>query len=747
MCHFFSFLLFFHEGRTNTKFKHPKFTHNVPEKPGFDFINPVEDLSTLIASHRRGSDFNLDHNQKEASSNDRGFFKSEFETRNIHKKAMESMGKQKSSENLTRRLKLTNGSEKSTSPVSFSVTDLTNVEKLNASEKSQNTTWGTVELQNQLKNDKNVTRQPSSSSNVRFESSSSKRINSDGILFPESPTDHKSENVKKSSSNAEKFRTSMMEETKPHIIELDVDAHFDELSKYNKTNLKYSLTSGISEVIVENEYDTTEHRLFSRLFAQYNKHIRPTIYGGEVTFVLFKLSLQDIMEMNTRSRMLRINTEMIMLWEDVHLSWDPMEYDNVTAIRVPHYQIWVPDIILFNTAEPDYESSILNTNAIIFHDGQIELLSHALFSSICDVNVEFYPFDEQICSLRFSSWTYENTEIVISSAKADISHFTPNPEFYLENFYVTVSEEFNECCKLPFSTMTYVVQMQRQSKFALFFFVMPGILINICALLVFSLPVETGEKVGLGVNSMLAMIVFLIAVTEDMPPTEHLPLAGLYYGVCLSLITSNIAFSVYVLNLNYTGMRGFKVPHLMRRASLLLARVLKVPVPREVLVTWQMDKMGKTLGQTKVEPEEFNVEKTQLPDYVQELFSKTQDHVQDAPLKDSYERRHCRAVEKLASLFDKQHSTRLKNEKKDGIKGEWKFVSRALDRLLVIVFTLTAFFFNVYLLAASPYGYKFMYCPLEEGCGDMSETEIKDLITQISYNTLSDKSDAHEGGH
>lgn len=44
--------------------------------------------------------------------------------------------------------------------------------------------------------------------------------------------------------------------------------------------------------------------------------------------------------------------------------------------------------------------------------------------------------------------------------------------------------------------------------------------------MVFSLPAETGEKVGLGINSMLAMIVFLMAMTENLPPTDKLPLAG-----------------------------------------------------------------------------------------------------------------------------------------------------------------------------------------------------------------------------
>ncbi|KAA0184900.1 hypothetical protein HAZT_HAZT012238 [Hyalella azteca] len=276
---------------------------------------------------------------------------------------------------------------------------------------------------------------------------------------------------------------------------------------------------------------TAEQRLADKLFAGYNKNIRPTTTGGEVTYVTFKISLLDIMEMDTRYRKLRINTELILLWTDVHLSWDPALFEGVETLRVAHHLIWTPDIILYNTAEPNYQSSILSTNAILSSEGKIELMSHAIFCSVCDVNVEFYPFDQQACQMKFSSWTYDVTNIVVSEAMVDIGHFNENPEFFLEDFYVTKTEEFNDCCPLPFSTLKYVVQLQRQSKFALFFYVVPGILINIC---------------------------------------------GVYYGVCLSLVAINIAFSVYVLNLNYTGLRGFVVPRPMRRDAAIVSTKVEI---------------------------------------------------------------------------------------------------------------------------------------------------------------------------
>ena len=43
------------------------------------------------------------------------------------------------------------------------------------------------------------------------------------------------------------------------------------------------------------------------------------------------------------------NTEMIMIWQDVHLAWNPPDYKDLEVIRVPYYDIWYPDIILHNT--------------------------------------------------------------------------------------------------------------------------------------------------------------------------------------------------------------------------------------------------------------------------------------------------------------------------------------------------------------------------------------------------------------
>ncbi|XP_066987468.1 neuronal acetylcholine receptor subunit alpha-10-like [Macrobrachium rosenbergii] len=323
--------------------------------------------------------------------------------------------------------------------------------------------------------------------------------------------------------------------------------------------------------------------------SNYNKHFRPIKKHGEITRVFFELSLFDIVSLDTRNQILISNTEMIMKWTDNYMQWNPAEYNGTTVVRVPHKDLWIPDIILQNTAQADYYSTILSTNAIVFSSGEVELVSHGIFQSICSVDTQYYPFDQQVCKLDFSSWTYDMKQIQLVPGPADLSKYNSNPAFFLENFFVTSHDVHNPCCEHLISTLTFTIQLQRRTVFSLFFFIMPGILINVCALMVFWLPADCGEKVGLGINALLAMIVFLMAMTENLPPTEKLPLAGVYYGSCISMIAANITATVFVLSVDGMGLKGYHVPEWLQVVTLFVAKITFIQIPFMIRESWELD--------------------------------------------------------------------------------------------------------------------------------------------------------------
>lgn len=40
--------------------------------------------------------------------------------------------------------------------------------------------------------------------------------------------------------------------------------------------------------------------------------------------------------------------EIITKWNDIFLTWDPNDYNNITDTRLPWDKVWTPDIVLYN---------------------------------------------------------------------------------------------------------------------------------------------------------------------------------------------------------------------------------------------------------------------------------------------------------------------------------------------------------------------------------------------------------------
>lgn len=61
----------------------------------------------------------------------------------------------------------------------------------------------------------------------------------------------------------------------------------------------------------------------------------------------------------------------------------------------------------------------LATKATIYHQGLVEWKPPAIYKSSCEIDVEYFPFDEQTCVLKFGSWTYDGFKVGRPTCAAD----------------------------------------------------------------------------------------------------------------------------------------------------------------------------------------------------------------------------------------------------------------------------------------------------------------------------------------
>ncbi|GFW94772.1 neuronal acetylcholine receptor subunit alpha-7 [Trichonephila clavipes] len=161
-----------------------------------------------------------------------------------------------------------------------------------------------------------------------------------------------------------------------------------------------------------------------------------------------------------RNQILTTNCWLNQIWMDYGLLWNHTEFGGIKVVRIPADKVWRPDIILYNNADSQYNNAILSTNVIISSDGNLTWLSSAIFRSSCKINVAWFPFDEQNCSMKFASWSYDGfrVNVIIQTKEGDLSNYVENGEWDLITMLVERNEVYYSCCQKS-SVRVYVTKL------------------------------------------------------------------------------------------------------------------------------------------------------------------------------------------------------------------------------------------------------------------------------------------------
>ncbi|CAL1286413.1 unnamed protein product [Larinioides sclopetarius] len=345
-------------------------------------------------------------------------------------------------------------------------------------------------------------------------------------------------------------------------------------------------------------------RLHDDLLSDYNRLIRPVGNHSHKVTVHLGLKLSQLIDINLKHQVMTTNVWVEQTWHDYKLKWDPDDYGGVEMIHVPAEHIWLPDIVLFNNADGNYEVTLM-TKATVYYSGEIVWKPPALYKSTCEIDVEYFPFDEQSCLMKFGSWTYDGYENFLKICffslppQVDLRHVkqeegsTLVPQgIDMSEFYKSVewdillvpakyNEEYYDCCVEPYPDITFNITMRRKTLFYTVNLIIPCVGISFLTVLVFYLPSDSGEKVTLCISILVSLTVFFLLLAEIIPPTSlAVPLLGKYLLFTMILVTLSISVTVGVLNVHFRSPSTHQMSPWVRRVFIhIMPRLLLMRRP------------------------------------------------------------------------------------------------------------------------------------------------------------------------
>ncbi|XP_068177520.1 neuronal acetylcholine receptor subunit non-alpha-3-like isoform X2 [Antennarius striatus] len=234
----------------------------------------------------------------------------------------------------------------------------------------------------------------------------------------------------------------------------------------------------------------TEDSLLKNLFRGYQKWVRPIRHANDTITVRFGLKISQLVDVDEKNQLMTTNVWLWQEWVDVKLRWNPDDYGGITSIRVPSETIWLPDVVLYENADGRFEGSLM-TKAIVRWDGTITWTPPASYKSSCTMDVTFFPFDRQNCSMKFGSWTYDGSMV----------------DLVLVDHYVDRKDFFDN---------------------------------------------DEGEKLSLSTSVLVSLTVFLLVIEEIIPSSSKvIPLIGEYLLFIMIFVTFSIIVTVFVINVHH----------------------------------------------------------------------------------------------------------------------------------------------------------------------------------------------------
>ncbi|EAW90395.1 cholinergic receptor nicotinic epsilon subunit [Homo sapiens] len=338
-----------------------------------------------------------------------------------------------------------------------------------------------------------------------------------------------------------------------------------------------------------------ELRLYHHLFNNYDPGSRPVREPEDTVTISLKVTLTNLISLNEKEETLTTSVWIGIDWQDYRLNYSKDDFGGIETLRVPSELVWLPEIVLENNIDGQFGVAY-DANVLVYEGGSVTWLPPAIYRSVCAVEVTYFPFDWQNCSLIFRSQTYNAEEVeftfavdndgkTINKIDIDTEAYTENGEWAIDFCPGVIRRHHGGATDGPGETdVIYSLIIRRKPLFYVINIIVPCVLISGLVLLAYFLPAQAGgQKCTVSINVLLAQTVFLFLIAQKIPETSlSVPLLGRFLIFVMVVATLIVMNCVIVLNVSQRTPTTHAMSPRLRHVLLeLLPRLLGSPPPPE----------------------------------------------------------------------------------------------------------------------------------------------------------------------
>ena len=270
---------------------------------------------------------------------------------------------------------------------------------------------------------------------------------------------------------------------------------------------------------------------------KYNPEVLPIDKEKRFVDIETIIYLMKIVDFDVEEQTLELVFWLELVWYDKQIKWDPEDYGGLKTIKVKPSTIWIPDLVLTNSATERFqltEDASTSVNCHLYHNGAIRWIPIVTMTLSCPLNLGYFPWDYQSCYMQLGSWayTYDRVRLHLIKNETDLSYYTENHTWdVVANYAVSIVPPHR------YQNLKFIFTLSRDPNQYVITIVFTCLFLVLISGLSFIVPCSSGERLSATLAIVIAISVYQMVAMDILPKgSDTLPILSYFVAAQLYMV-------------------------------------------------------------------------------------------------------------------------------------------------------------------------------------------------------------------